>query len=195
MRQMDELRPETVAGAHGEVLEIGFGTGLNLRHYGAGVRSLMGLDPMPTEGHAAVEERIARAAFPVERATLRADTRLPFDAGRFDCVVTTWTLCSIPDPIAALAEMHRVLKPGGRYLFVEHGRSERASTARWQDRFNPAWRRIADGCNMNRAIDELVAKAGFELVSLARFRGKGPAVLAAMYRGEARRSPDRDLSG
>jgi SAM-dependent methyltransferase len=188
LRQMDELRPETVGLAQGEVLEVGFGTALNLRHYGPGVTALVGLDPMQTEALPAVEERIARVAFPVARATQRADARLPFDAARFDCVVSTWTLCSIPDPLGALAEMRRVLKPGGRYLFVEHGRSERAGTARWQDRLNPAWRRIADGCNMNRAIDELVAKAGFELLSLERFRAKGPAVLGAMYRGTAVRS-------
>jgi SAM-dependent methyltransferase len=145
MRQLDDLRPEALAPARGEVLEVGFGTGLNLRHYGAEVRSLTGLDPMRTDGVALVAERISRAPFPVTRAALRADTTLPFDAGRFDCVVTTWTLCSIPDPLAALAEMHRVLRAGGRYVFIEHGRSERERTARWQDRLNPAWRRIADG--------------------------------------------------
>jgi ubiquinone/menaquinone biosynthesis C-methylase UbiE len=187
MRQMDELRPATLAHAQGEVLEVGFGTGLNLPHYGEGVRSLTGLDPMATEGLEAVAQRIARAPFPVERALLRADSALPFDSGRFDCIVTTWSLCSIPDPLAALGEMRRVLRPGGRYLFVEHGRSEQADTARWQDRLNPLWRRIADGCNMNRRIDELVGKAGFQLRSLERFRARGPAVLAAMYRGEASR--------
>jgi ubiquinone/menaquinone biosynthesis C-methylase UbiE len=187
MRQMDDLRPPTLAHAQGEVLEVGFGTGLNLRHYGDGVRSLTGLDPMATGDLEVVAERIARAPFPVACTALRADSTLPFDAGRFDCVVTTWTLCSIPDPLAALGEMRRVLKPGGRYFFIEHGRSESPGTARWQDRLNPAWRRIADGCNMNRRIDELVAKAGFEVRSLERFRARGPAVLAAMYRGEASR--------
>jgi ubiquinone/menaquinone biosynthesis C-methylase UbiE len=169
------------------VLEVGFGTGLNLPHYGEGVRSLTGLDPMATDDLEVVAERIGRAPFPVTRTALRADSALPFDSGRFDCVVTTWTLCSIPDPLAALAEMRRVLKPGGRYLFVEHGRSERAGTARWQDRLNPAWRRIADGCNMSRRIDELVAKSGFALRSLDRFRARGPSVLSSMYRGEASR--------
>jgi ubiquinone/menaquinone biosynthesis C-methylase UbiE len=187
MRSADEMRPETIAQAHGEVLEVGFGTGLNLRHYGEAVRSLTALDPMRTEGVRRVEERIGRARFPVERTVLRADGDLPFDAGRFDCVVTTWTLCSIPDALRALAGMHRVLKPGGVYLFVEHGRSESERTARWQDRLNPIWRRIADGCNMNRRIDEIVEKGGFELSSLERFRGPGPALLTAMYRGVATR--------
>jgi len=124
----------------------------------------------------------------VKRTALRADGELPFDAGRFDCVVTTWTLCSIPDPLAALAEMRRVLKPSGQYVFIEHGRSERASTARWQDRLNPLWRRLADGCNMNRRIEEIVEQGGFELLSLKRFRARGPSVLASMLRGEARRT-------
>ena len=188
MGVMDDLRPETVGLVDGEVLEVGFGTGRNLALYPAAVKSLVGVDPLVTEGVAAVDERVARAPFPVTRSALAVDGGLPFDAGRFDCVVTTWTLCSIPDAPAALAEMRRVLKPGGRYLFVEHGRSQRASTARWQDRLNPLWRRLADGCNIDRPIDRLVADSGFELASLERFRGKGPGVLAAMYRGVATRA-------
>ena len=188
MRFMDELRPGTVGAAEGSVLEVGFGTARNLEHYGAGVERLTGLDPMRTEGVGVVDERIARARFPVERTVLRGDGELPFDAGRFDCIVTTWTLCSIPDPAAALAEMRRVLKPGGRYVFIEHGRSSRPSTVRWQDRLNPIWRRLMDGCNINRPIDQLVETAGFSLTSLERFQHKGPSVLAHMYRGVATRS-------
>ena len=97
MRQMNELRPETVGEAEADVLEVGFGTGLNLDFYPDKVSSLVGLEPNPPEGLAALDERLARAAFPVERCGLSADTELPFDAGRFDCVVSTWTLCSIPD--------------------------------------------------------------------------------------------------
>jgi ubiquinone/menaquinone biosynthesis C-methylase UbiE len=184
---LDVLRPDTVGVAQGEVLEVGFGTARNLEHYGAGVSRVTGLDPMSTDGIAAVEARIARARFPVERTTLRADGALPFDAGRFDCVVTTFTLCSIPDPDTALAEMHRVLKPGGRYAFIEHGRAENASTQRWQDRLNPIWRRVMDGCNINRPIDRLVESAGFSLSSLERFRHKGPSLVTQMYRGVATR--------
>jgi ubiquinone/menaquinone biosynthesis C-methylase UbiE len=184
---VDELRPETVGVAQGEVLEVGFGTARNLEHYAPGVKRVTGLDPMSTAGMAAVEERIARAPFPVERTTLRADGALPFDAGRFDCVVTTFTLCSIPDAAVALAEMHRVLKPGGRYAFIEHGRAESASTQRWQDRLNPIWRRVMDGCNINRPIDQLVQQAGFELSSLDRFC-QSSRLLAQMYRGVATRS-------
>ena len=187
MRQMNELRPDTLALADGEVLEVGFGTGLNLVYYPPGVKSLVGLDPLRAEGWGRFDERLAAAPFPVERCSLPADGGLPYDAGRFDAVVTTWTLCSIPDAPAALDEMRRVLRPGGRYLFVEHGRAAEESTARWQDRLNPAWVRISDGCNMNRPIDRLVQGAGFELADLQRFRHKGPGVLAHMYRGVATR--------
>ena len=185
MSSMNELRPDTVSRATGEVLEVGFGTALNLPHYESTVRSVTGIDPMITEGIPSVEARIAAAGFPVERSTLRADGGLPYDAGRFDTVVTTWTLCEIPDAVEALSEMRRVLKPGGQYLFIEHGRSEDPRTARWQDRLNPLWKSIAGGCNMNRPIDEIVARGGFELRSLDRFRADGPAVLSSLYRGIA----------
>jgi len=187
MRIMDDLRYETVGQARGDVLEIGFGTGRNLPHYTDGVYSVCGLDPMVTRGVAPVDRRIERSPFPVERATLRADDTLPFDEGRFDCVVTTWTLCSIPDPAAALLEMRRVLKPGGLYLFVEHGRARNERTIRWQDRLNPMWNRLNEGCNINRPIDALVEHAGFELASLDEFEGKGPSVVSHSYRGVATR--------
>ncbi len=185
---MDDLRPETVLGAKGDVLEIGFGTGRNLRHYPEQVKSVWGIDPMTTAGVGPVERRIAESSFPVERATLSADERLPFDAGRFDCVVSTWTLCSIPDAHAALAEMHRVLKPGGLYLFIEHGLGRAERTIRWQERLNPMWSRFADGCNLNRPVDQLVADSGFELRSLEEFKGKGPRLVSHLYRGIAERA-------
>lgn len=183
MRIMDDLRPQTVGRAHGEVLEIGFGTGRNLRHYTGAVRSVWGVDPMVTHGVGPVERRIERAPFPVQRTVLSADETLPFDEGRFDCVVTTWTLCSIPEPKAALHEMRRVLKPGGHYLFVEHGRARRERTVRWQDRLNPIWSRLNDGCNINRPIGELVEQAGFELTSIDELEGKGPRMVSHLYRG------------
>jgi SAM-dependent methyltransferase len=188
LRQMEELRPPTVGQAAGSVLEIGFGTGLNLAHYGPGVKSLVALDPKIPGKYPPVAARMAAARFPIERADLRADLTLPFDAGRFDCAVCTWTLCSIPDARAALGELLRVLKPAGRFFFVEHGRAASPRTARWQDRLNPLWVRISDGCNMNRAVDVLVEGAGFRLVSLDRFRHRGPGVLAQMYRGVAERA-------
>jgi SAM-dependent methyltransferase len=188
MRQMNPMRPDTVGEAEGEVLEVGFGTALNLRYYGPGVKTLVGLDPLEVADVAAVQERIRSAAFPVERQTLRADGGLPFDSGRFDSIVTTWTLCSIPEVGAALEEMRRVLKPGGRFLFIEHGRADQEKTARWQDRVNPLWSRFFDGCNITRKIDRLVEEGGFELTSLDRFRAKGPGIVAQMYRGVATRA-------
>jgi SAM-dependent methyltransferase len=188
MKQMNDLRPETVERAEGDVLEVGFGTGLNLDYYTPSVKSLTGLDPLVADGYRALGERISAARFPIERCGLRADGELPFDTGRFDTVLTTWTLCSIPEPKAALAEMRRILKPGGRYVFIEHGRAPTEGTARWQDRVNPVWRRIAEGCNINRRIDRLVEDSGFEIQSMDRFRHTIPALFAYMYRGVATRA-------
>jgi SAM-dependent methyltransferase len=185
MRGMNNLRPETVSLARGEVLEVGFGTALNLRHYGSGVDTVTGLDPLVTEGMRSVDARIAAAPFPVKRSQLCADGDLPFDAGRFDTVVTTWTLCSIPDPGTALQEMHRVLKPGGKYVFIEHGLGQDEGTARWQNRLNPLWFKLTGECNINRRIDQIVEAQGFELSSMDRFLGKGPKIFSSLYRGVA----------
>lgn len=186
MGQMDEYRPATLETAHGRVLEVGFGTARNLTHYPPGVSSLAGVDPLPAVSER-VRARMRAAPFPVEHHALRADGALPFDTCSFDTIVTTWTLCSIPEPLRALAEMRRVLRPGGRFLFIEHGRSERPATARWQDRLNPLWVRFSGGCNMNRAIESLVQEGGFELTACRRFLGKGPRVLATLFQGIALR--------
>ena len=188
MRQMNPLRVDTIREAEGEVLEVGCGTGLNLAYYGPAVKTLVGLDPLDVSDVDAVRARIQSTAFPIERRALRADGGLPFDAGRFDTVVTTWTLCSIPEVGKALREMRRVLKPGGRYVFIEHGRADEDATARWQDRINPVWNRMCDGCNINRKIDRLVEEGGFEMERLDRFRASGPGIVAQMYRGVATRS-------
>ena len=188
MRQMNPLREDTITEAEGEVLEVGFGTGLNLAYYGPAVKTLVGLDPLDVSDVASVRERIAAVSFPIERRSLRADGGLPFDAGRFDTIVTTWTLCSIPEVDRALREMRRVLKPGGHYVFIEHGRADAQGTATWQDRINPIWKRLCDGCNINRKIDRLVEEGGFELERLDRFRAKGPGIVAQMYRGVAKRA-------
>ena len=185
MRQLGELRAPTLAEARGEVLEIGFGTGLNLAHYPVGVAKLVTADPMEAlPGR--VRERIASVAFPVEVHHLPADRTLPFDSGRLDCVTMTWTLCTIAEPVTAVREMRRVLRPGGKLLFIEHGRSDDAKVAGWQDRWNPIQNVIGCGCNVNRKIDALVEQGGFRLASLERFLAEGaPRMFGEMYRGTA----------
>ena len=184
--RLQEQRKLALAPVHGAVLEIGFGTGLNLSHYPKGVTSLNALDParmLPKK----VAQRIAEAAMPVEIAHLNAE-RLPFQDGRFDSVVTTWTLCTIPDVIAALHEVRRVLRPDGQFAFLEHGRSSDARVAKWQDRLNPLQQIIACGCNLNRPIDALILQAGLNLYSLERYVMPGvPRVAGEMYRGIATR--------
>ncbi len=177
-------RQQALAAVGGEVLEIGFGTGLNLRHYPSGVTRLTAIDVADLLP-ARTGQRISAAPFPVERVRLTAE-RLPFPDARFDCVVSTWTLCSIPDALAALREVRRVLAPGGRFVFLEHGRSDDPRVARWQDRFNPIQRVIGVGCNLNRPIDALVRGAGFAITRLDRYVIEGePRIMAEMYRGMA----------
>ena len=114
---------------------------------------------------------------------------MPFADASFDTVVTTWTLCSIAEVSAALAEMKRVLKPDGQFLFCEHGRSDDGKTAQWQDRLNPLQKIVGCGCNMNRPIDSLITKAGFEITTLDRFlMPNAPRILSEMYRGVARKN-------
>jgi ubiquinone/menaquinone biosynthesis C-methylase UbiE len=185
MRQLGELRAPTLAEARGEVLEVGFGTGLNLPHYPAGVTKLVTADPLEAFPER-VRSRMDAAPFPIEVHHLPADRTLPFESERFDTVTMTWTLCSIEDPVAAVSEMRRVLRPGGRLLFIEHGRSDDARVARWQDRWNPVQKILACGCNVNRRIDALVEAGGFRLDALDRFTAEGaPRMFGEMYRGVA----------
>ena len=146
-----EQRPAALAGAGGEVLELGFGTGLNLPHYPPAVTRVVALEPNERVSRRA-RTRIEASSIPVELAGLRGDRELPFDAGRFDCAVSTWTMCTIPDVARALAEIHRVLKPGGRLLFVEHGLAPDPAVQRWQRRLNPVMRILGDGCHLDRDI-------------------------------------------
>lgn len=182
------LRNEALKSARGDMLEIGLGTGLNLPHYPVGVSRLRAVDPAPLlPNH--VAERSARAPFPVELSRTGAE-HLPYDNHSFDCVVSTWTLCTIPDPVQALQEVRRVLKPTGRLLFLEHGRSDNARTAAWQDRLNPLQNVIGCGCNLNRRIDRLISEAGLHILQLDRFAMEGvPRIGGELYRGIA--TPNR----
>ncbi len=184
--EFGKYRRAALAAARGETLEIGFGTGLNLPHYPTTVTRLVALDS-ENMLRRKVAARIAACKLPVELRQLDAQGRLPFADHSFDTVVTTLTLCSIEDVMAALAQMRRVLKPGGQLLFFEHGRSDDFDIAARQDRFNPLQRIIGAGCNMNRPMDVLIQQAGFEIGVIERFvMPKAPRVLAEMSRGIAR---------
>lgn len=185
MRGLNDYRAETLAPLAGDVLEIGFGTGLNLRHYPEGVERVSAVDPMEALPER-VGARIEAAPFPVERHALPADRHLPFDDGRFDGIAVTWTLCTIPGAQAALAEMRRVARPGAPLVFIEHGLSDDEGVARWQHRLNPLQNRIGCGCNLNRPIDQLIESAGFRIDKLQRFCAPGPRIFAEMYQGLAR---------
>ncbi len=187
-------RARWVPLARGVVLEVGVGSGLNVPIYSRDVRKLYALDP--SEGLLRMaRSRAARAAFPVQFLCRPAEA-IPLEVGSVDDVVTTWTLCTIPDPVAALQEMRRVLRPEGRLIFIEHGRSPDPEVVRWQDRLTPLWRRVAGGCHLNRSIDRLLRAGGFEALEMCRGYVAGPRVGSYLYRGMARvaggRVPDTD---
>ena len=130
-------------------------------------------------------ERAAAAFVPIELLEASAEA-VPLESASIDTAVTTWTLCTIPDARRALAELRRVLKPGGSLLFVERGRAPEPGVARWQDRLDPAWSRIGGGCHLNRAIDALVADSGFRIAALRYTRLPGPKTHTFLYEGRAR---------
>jgi ubiquinone/menaquinone biosynthesis C-methylase UbiE len=182
-RAFADIRARVAAGLEGEVLEVGFGSGLNVPHYPPSVRRVRAVNPA-TVGRKLAASRVAASAVPVHYVGLDG-AALPVDTGSIDHVLVTWTLCTIPDVEDALAEMRRVLRPGGDLHFVEHGRSPDPGVARWQDRLTPLQRRVAGGCHLNRAIDSLIDAAGFEMTRLENFYVKGPRAAGYMYEGVA----------
>jgi len=148
--------------ARGRVLEIGFGSGLNLPHYRASaVKELVGLEP--STGMVRLAQRLVREApFPVRLLGAGAES-IPLESESVDTVVITYSLCSVDEPQAALAEIRRVLKPRGRLVFCEHGASPDRPVRRWQDRVTPVWRRFAGGCHLNRDVPGMIQEAGFQL--------------------------------
>jgi ubiquinone/menaquinone biosynthesis C-methylase UbiE len=177
-------RKAMVPAARGRVLELGAGSGLNLPFYGAGVTELVALDPSE-ELLAMARGKRAAAGFPVEFLPCSAEA-ISLDDRSIDTVVSTWTLCSIPDALRALGEARRVLKPGGTLIFVEHGLAPDPAVQRWQRRLNPTWRRVAGGCNLDRRVDRLIREAGFEIVDLHQKYLKGPRPFTYTYCGHAR---------
>jgi len=177
-------RRKFVPLASGTVLEVGIGSGLNIPLYGRDVETLLAVDPSLEIWRLALR-RVSRAPFPVEFLACSAEN-IPLADETVDTVVTTWTLCTIHDPVAALSEMKRVLKPEGQVIFVEHGRAPDARVLAWQNRLNPLWNRIGGGCNLNRKIDDLILEAGLRITWMETGYVRGPKPLTYLYRGLAR---------
>ena len=184
-------REKVVPNAHGRVLEVGVGSGLNLPHYDMSrVEALIGLDPSP-ELRRLAERRAHEAKIDVEWLALEAE-RIPLDDASIDSIVITYTLCTIGDTAAALSEMRRVLKPGGELYFSEHGRAPDAAVARWQDRLTPYWKKLAGGCELNRDIPGMLRAAQFELVELdTMYVPQTPRFAGHMFWGRARPAGER----
>lgn len=186
-RSTVEQRRHVIGQARGRVLEIGFGTGLNLPFYPEQVDRLVAIEP--NAGMARwTRERIAAAKIPVEQHRLDASGRLPFNDESFDTIVSTWTMCSIRDVGAALAEAHRVLKRDGQFLFIEHGLAPEEPVARWQRRLTPVFRCIGDGCHLDRDIEAIVRDSPLAIEMVETFYLEdSPKVGGYMYRGVARK--------
>jgi ubiquinone/menaquinone biosynthesis C-methylase UbiE len=187
MRQKNLVayRGRILPSAEGRVLEIGIGSGLNLPFYSSNARYVIGLDP--SQKLLAMARRAQRPGSSAKLELIEGSAEtIPLGSASIDTVVTTWTLCSIPDAGRALRDMRRVLTPGGRLLFVEHGRAPDPNVVWWQDRLTPAWRRLGGGCHLNRAIATLIEGAGFQFDRFETGYMRGPKPMTFMYEGSAR---------
>ncbi|MCK1606331.1 class I SAM-dependent methyltransferase [Bradyrhizobium sp. 166] len=184
MRNKDLLpyRARAIRAARGRVLEIGIGAGRNLPFYGPAVKQVVGLEPGPKLLEMARHAR--QPDIPVEFVEASAEA-IPIEDRTMDTVVTTWTMCSIPDIDRALAEARRVLKPGGKLVFVEHGRAPEPRVRWWQDRLTPAWRRISGGCHLNRDIADVLRRSGFDIEVMHTGYMNGLKPMTFMYEGQA----------
>lgn len=183
------LRGEAVAGLRGRVLEIGFGSGLNAAHYPAEVIAVDAVEPSEVGWRLSAPRRAA-ASVPVRRVGLDGQ-RLEADDASYDAVLSTFTLCTIPDVVRALEEVRRVLRPGGALHFLEHGLAPSPGVARWQRRLDPLQRRAAGGCHLSRDVPALVGAARLEITHVAAAYLPGPGVARPwgyVYRGTAVRS-------
>lgn len=181
---IEKQRAKVVPIATGRVLEIGIGSGLNLPHYDPSkVTSVIGVDP---DAHiwARSENRRKAVDFEVERIGLSGED-IPMESDSADTVVVTYSLCTIPDPVRALREIRRILKPDGEILFTEHGRAPDARVEEWQTRIDPIWSKVAGGCHSGRDIPDLMAQAGLETIELHQQYIPGPKVLSYNYWGRA----------
>ncbi len=178
-KDFESYRRDVAGEISGIVLEIGFGSGLNLPYY-ANIDTLYALDPSH-ELYDLAQQRIEKVSFRVEHLSASAEN-IPLPDSMLDCVVSTWSLCSIPYPEVALREVFRVLKPGGKVVFVEHGRSPEILIAGIQDILNPISKCLAGGCNVNRDMEKLILAAGFEMQNIEKFSQKSKP-LGFMYKG------------
>jgi ubiquinone/menaquinone biosynthesis C-methylase UbiE len=186
-KRTGEMRERVCAGLAGQVVELGFGSGLNAPHYPPAVTELLAVEPSDLAWRLAEPQR-ASTATAVRRVGLDGES-LPLPDERADAALSTWTLCTIPDASRALAEVHRVLRPGGTLHFVEHGRSPHDGVRRWQQRFEPIQKRIAGGCHLSRPIDDLITGAGFTIEALSTYYApKEPKPFAWFYEGVARKT-------
>jgi SAM-dependent methyltransferase len=182
--ELAPYRARVLAGARGRVLEVGIGSGCNLPFYGDAVESVVGVDP--SRELVRMAERAAARARPRVDFLVQSAESLPLADQSADSAVITFTLCTIPDPARALREVRRVLKPGGRLLFLEHGRAPEPGVAAWQARLEPLWKRCWGGCHLTRGVDGLLRAAGYELEALRTGYAKGPRPMSFMYEGVAR---------
>ena len=182
-KQLRPYRERVIGAAEGRVIEIGIGSGLNLPFYLPPVKEILALEPSPKLIAMARQARDPTIPDNFIEASAEA---IPLDERSVDTVVTTWTLCSIPDAAMALTEMRRVLRPNGKLLFVEHGMAPDRNVRRWQDWLTPAWKRISGGCHLNRPISPMVESAGFRIDRVETGYMPGPKAMTFMYEGSAR---------
>jgi ubiquinone/menaquinone biosynthesis C-methylase UbiE len=183
-KQLAPYRECVIGAAEGRVLEIGIGSGMNLPFYRPPVREVLALEPAP---RLMTMARTASRASSMPVTFLEASAEaIPLDKHSVDTIVTTWTLCSIPQVATALANMRRVMRPGGKLLFVEHGLAPDQGVRRWQDRLTPAWRCISGGCHLNRPIRSMIEAAGFRIDRIETGYMPGPKPMTFMYEGSAR---------